>query len=32
MENVTLEAFAATGFNEMFSGGKSRQDVKLMGR
>jgi hypothetical protein len=29
MENVTLEAFAATGFNEMFSGGQPRRDVKI---
>jgi hypothetical protein len=31
MENVTPEAFAETGFNEMFSGGQPRQDVKFDG-
>jgi hypothetical protein len=31
MENVTLEAFAATGFNGMFLGRQPRQDVKVDG-
>jgi hypothetical protein len=31
MGNVPLEAFAATGFNERFSGRRPRQDVKFDG-